>query len=140
MLLFFFNDTATTAIYTLSLHDALPISIPLVHRDDPLPKALLEMSGKGLGMTGVVDDAGRLVGIFTDGDLRRALNRGLDFNTVAIGKVMTAGPKTATTETLAAEVVQLMRTNAINGLFVLNGDAQVVGALNMHDLLRAGVV
>lgn len=115
-------------------------TIPLVHLEDPLPEALVEMSGKGLGMTGVVDDQGSLCGIFTDGDLRRALNRGVDIYNSKIADIMIPDPKTTTADTLAAEVVQLMRTQRINGLFVVDKDRRVEGALNMHDLLRAGVV
>jgi len=115
-------------------------AIPLVHLEDPLPEALVEMSGKGLGMTGVVDDQGYLCGIFTDGDLRRALNRGVDIYNSKIADIMIPNPKTTTTDTLAAEVIQLMRTQRINGLFVVDKDRRVEGALNMHDLLRAGVV
>jgi arabinose-5-phosphate isomerase len=115
-------------------------NIPLVHEHDPLPKALVEMTGKGLGMTGVVDDADRLCGIFTDGDLRRVLSRDGEVYKLRIGEIMTRQPKTTRADVLAAEVVQMMRTQSINGLFVVDKQNKVVGALNMHDLLRAGVV
>ncbi len=115
-------------------------TIPLVHENDSLPHALLEMSSKGLGMTGVLDDQGRLCGIFTDGDLRRTLNKGIDLYKLSIKDVMTRNPKTASKDTLAAEVIQMMRTKTINGLFVVDDDNRVEGALNMHDLLRAGVL
>jgi len=114
--------------------------IPLVSENDPLRKALVEMSSKGLGMTGVVDAEGRLCGVFTDGDLRRTLNSGEDVYACSIADVMTRGPKTVRLGTLAAEVVRLMRTLSINGVFVVDDDGKVRGALNMHDLLRAGVV
>jgi len=114
--------------------------IPLVREDDLLRDALLEMSSKHLGMTGVVDTDDRLVGLFTDGDLRRTLNKPIDVTRCPIRDVMTRDPVTAGTDMLAAEVVTLMRTESINGIFVVSGDGRVEGALNMHDLLRAGVV
>ncbi len=115
-------------------------SIPLVGEDASLREALLEMTGKGLGMTGIIDTAGTLRGIFTDGDLRRALNKGVDVYGAKISEVMTCTPKTTHADKLAAETVQLMRSLNINGLFVVDGGNRVVGALNMHDLLNAGVV
>jgi arabinose-5-phosphate isomerase len=114
--------------------------IPIVPVDAPLPDALVEMTGKGLGMTAVVDADQRLCGIFTDGDLRRALNKGVDVYKAVVGSVMTRHPKTAVADHLAAELVPVMRAHNINGLFVVDGDQKIVGALNMHDLLRAGVV
>lgn len=114
--------------------------VPLVQEDDAVRDALLEMSGKHLGMTGVVDSGGRLVGVFTDGDLRRTLNKPIDLNQCPIRDVMTRDPVTVAADMLAAEVVTLMRTQSINGIFVVSGDHRVEGALNMHDLLRAGVV
>jgi len=114
--------------------------IPQVTEQAGLREALLEMTGKGLGMTGVVDRNNRLVGIFTDGDLRRVLNRGVDVYRVIITEVMTKNPKTTRTDRLAAETVQLMRSLRINGLFVVDEDNHVLGALNMHDLFRAGVI
>ncbi|MFZ0488030.1 MAG: KpsF/GutQ family sugar-phosphate isomerase [Arenicellales bacterium] len=114
--------------------------IPLVREDAVVRDALLEMSSKHLGMTGVVDAGGRLVGVFTDGDLRRALNIPVDLNRCPIHDVMTGDPVTVNGDMLAAEVVTLMRTRSINGIFVVSTDRRVEGALNMHDLLRAGVV
>ncbi len=115
-------------------------AIPKVDEAASLREALLEMTGKGLGMTGVVDSGGALVGIFTDGDLRRVLNRGIDVYNVKITEVMTRHPKTTSTDRLAAETVQLMRSLKINGLFVVDDKNHVLGALNMHDLFRAGVI
>lgn len=114
--------------------------VPLVHEDDVVRDALLEMSGKHLGMTGVIDSDNRLVGLFTDGDLRRTLNKPVELNHCPIRDVMTRDPVTADSDMLAAEVVTLMRTQSINGIFVVSDDRRVEGALNMHDLLRAGVV
>lgn len=114
--------------------------IPKVGEGATLREALLEMTGKGLGMTGVVNHDGQLIGIFTDGDLRRMLNRGVDVYSARITDVMTRHPKTTRADRLAAETVQLMRSLKINGLFVVDDDNRVVGALNMHDLFRAGVI
>ena len=114
-------------------------AIPQVAEGASLREALLEMTGKGLGMTGVVDHQGRLVGIFTDGDLRRVLNRNVDVYHAKITEVMTQNPKTTRADRLAAETVQL-RSLKINGLFVVDENNRVLGALNMHDLFRAGVI
>lgn len=114
--------------------------IPLVAVHAALREVLIEMTSKGLGMAGVIDADGRLCGIFTDGDLRRALNRGVDIYRAVVADVMTHDPKTTTTTHLAAELVALLRAHNISGVFVVDADRRVVGALNMHDLLRAGVV
>jgi len=114
--------------------------IPLVPDTASLREALLEMTGKGLGMTGVLDAAGKLAGIYTDGDLRRTLNKGADVYNAKISDVMTRNPKTCRADQLAAEIVQFMEQSNINGLMVVDADQRVQGALNMHDLLRAGVV
>ena len=115
-------------------------AIPKVGLDASLREALLEMTGKGLGMTAVVDGDGRLAGIFTDGDLRRVLSRNIDVYSAKITDLMTRNPKTTRADRLAAETVQLMRSLKINGLFVVDENNRVQGALNMHDLFRAGVI
>ena len=115
-------------------------TIPQVGEDANLREALLEMTGKGLGMTGVVDRHGALVGIFTDGDLRRVLARGIDVYNAKITEVMTRNPKTTRADRLAVEIVQLMQSLKINGLFVVDDKNHVLGALNMHDLFRAGII
>jgi arabinose-5-phosphate isomerase len=115
-------------------------NLPAVTTQASLSEALLEMTGKGLGMTAVVESDGKLAGILTDGDLRRLLNRGLDVRTAKIAEVMTRHPKVTRPDVLAAEAVQLMQTLKINGLIVVDEQHKAVGALNMHDLLRAGVV
>lgn len=114
--------------------------IPLVPESASLREALLEMTGKGLGMTGVLDAGGKLAGIYTDGDLRRTLNKEVDVYNAKISDVMTRHPKTCRADQLAAEIVQLMEKHNINGLMVVDADQRVLGALNMGDLLRAGVV
>ncbi len=114
--------------------------IPRVTADTPLSAGLLEMTTKGLGMTGICDAGGRLLGIFTDGDLRRALDSGADIHGAKMAEVMTTGCKTATPDMLAAEAVHLLEQYKINALLVVDGNDTVVGALNVHDLFRAGVM
>lgn len=114
-------------------------SLPLVTPSTVVRDALLEISQKGLGMTAVVDDHQQLVGIFTDGDLRRILDKRIDIHTALIGDVMTVNPTIAEPNMLAAEGLNLMQDKSINGL-VLCEEGKVVGALNMHDLLKAGVM
>jgi arabinose-5-phosphate isomerase len=114
--------------------------IPLVPETASLQDALLEMTSKGLGMTGVTDASGRLTGIYTDGDLRRTLSKGVDFNKATITDVMIRNPKTISADTLAAEAVAFMQAKNINGLIVVDGERKAIGAFNMQDLLRAGVV
>lgn len=114
-------------------------SLPLVTPSTVVRDALLEISQKGLGMTAVVDDHQHLVGIFTDGDLRRILDKRIDIHSAMIGDVMTLNPTTAEPNMLAAEGLNLMQDKSINGL-VLCENGKVVGALNMHDLLKAGVM
>jgi arabinose-5-phosphate isomerase len=114
--------------------------IPRVRRDASLRDALMEITARGLGMTAVVDDADRVIGIFTDGDLRRTLDHGVDVHQASVVEVMTAGGVTIAPDRLAAEAVQLMQQAKINALLVTDAQERLVGALNMHDLLRAGVV
>ena len=114
--------------------------LPVVGPDTLLAAGLLEMSRKGLGMTTVLDTDGRLVGIFTDGDLRRALDRQVDVHGATMRTVMTAGGKVARPRMLAAEAVRLMQDHRITALPVVDDDGRLVGALNVHDLLRAGVM
>ena len=116
--------------------EALPrVALGILLRD-----ALLEMTRKGLGMTVIVESDGRLAGTFTDGDLRRTLDRGIDVRNASIDSVMTAHGKTAKPEMLAAEALKIMEDHKINSLVVVDSDDRPVGALNMHDLLRAGVM
>jgi len=115
-------------------------ALPQVARGTPLRDALLEMTRKGLGMTVVLEADGRLAGVFTDGDLRRTLDRGIDVRDTSIDSVMTTHGKTARAEMLAAEALKIMEDNKINSLVVVDAEDRPVGALNMHDLLRAGVM
>ena len=114
--------------------------LPQVDASASLSQALVEMSQKRLGMTCVVDADGRLAGLFTDGDLRRALDTDIDVRSARIAEVMTANPRTIGADRLAVEAARLMETHKINGLVVVDGDNRPVGALNIHDLLRARVV
>ncbi len=114
--------------------------LPAVGPDTPLSEGLLEMSRKGLGMTTVLDPSRRVLGIFTDGDLRRTLDGPLDVRGTRMSDVMTRGCKVAKPRMLAAEAVHLMETFRITALPVVDDDGVLVGALNVHDLLRAGVM
>jgi arabinose-5-phosphate isomerase len=114
-------------------------AIPRIGAGALLRDALVEISRKGLGMVVVCDDAGAIEGVFTDGDLRRTLDRGLDVHRLTVGEVMTANGFTARPEWLAVEALQVMETHRINALPVVDDGHRLVGALNMHDLLRAGV-
>ncbi|MBT4807622.1 MAG: KpsF/GutQ family sugar-phosphate isomerase [Acidiferrobacteraceae bacterium] len=114
-------------------------ALPLVTHTTSLLDALAEMSAKRLGMIGVIDDDGLLCGIYTDGDLRRSLNQGVDVNRCEVGSVMVQKPHTIPATTLAAEVVELMQRHSINGVFVVDADGRPAGALNALDLIRAGV-
>ncbi|MFV9656780.1 KpsF/GutQ family sugar-phosphate isomerase [Pseudomonas sp. NY15366] len=115
-------------------------ALPRVSRGTSLRDALLEMTQKGLGMTVVLEEDGRLAGIFTDGDLRRTLDKGIDVRQASIDEVMTPHGKTARAEMLAAEALKIMEDHKINALVVVDDQDNPVGALNMHDLLRAGVM
>lgn len=114
--------------------------VPRVEQHVLLKDALMEMTRKSLGMTAIVDNEQRVLGIFTDGDLRRALDRRVDVHGVAVSQVMTRNCVTVTADLLAAEALNIMQTRKINALLVTNGKQQLIGALNMHDLLRAGVI
>lgn len=115
--------------------------VPRVRADATVSEALVEISQKRLGMTSVVDDQGRLLGLYTDGDLRRSLDdERIDLRSTPISEVMTRAPKTIGAEALAVEAAQLMEMHKISGLLVVDGEQRVVGALNIHDLLRARVV
>ena len=115
--------------------------VPTVPGEATLDEALLEISRKRLGMTAVVDDGDRLLGLYTDGDLRRTLaDRSVDVRTTAIAEVMTRNPVTIGSDALAVEAARLMETHKISGLVVVDAAGRAVGALNIHDLLRARVV
>jgi len=113
--------------------------LPAVGPTSQLREGLLEMSRKGLGMTTIVDERRRVIGVFTDGDLRRVLDKQFDPE-LAIREIMTAEPKTARPRMLAAEAVHIMETSKITALPVVDDDGVLVGALNVHDLFRAGVM
>ncbi|MEW6165335.1 MAG: KpsF/GutQ family sugar-phosphate isomerase [Pseudomonadota bacterium] len=106
----------------------------------PVPEALVAISRGAMGMTAVLDADGRLAGIFTDGDLRRALEKLGDLRQVAVGDVMTRNPRTLGPDRLAVEAVEMMERFKVNQLLVTDAAGQLVGALNMHDLFRAKVV
>ncbi|MET0281281.1 MAG: KpsF/GutQ family sugar-phosphate isomerase [Steroidobacteraceae bacterium] len=115
-------------------------ALPRVAPDMTLEDGLVEMGRKGLGLAAVVDAEGRLRGVFTDGDLRRALDRHLDLRATSMHTAMTHGPRTVRPEQLAADAVNSMQEHNVTALLVVDHAARLVGALNIHDLLRAGVV
>ncbi|MCP4979968.1 MAG: KpsF/GutQ family sugar-phosphate isomerase [Gammaproteobacteria bacterium] len=114
-------------------------AIPLVTPDSTLKETLLEMTAKGLGMAGVTEN-GQLVGIYTDGDLRRTFEKMPDIGSALVRDFMTANCVTIAAEQIASEALKVMHDSKINALMVVDGNLTVQGALNMHDLLRAGVV
>lgn len=115
-------------------------AIPTIRADASLSDGLLEMSRKGLGMTAIVNDAGQVIGIFTDGDLRRTFESGVSITGTRMQDVMHANPCTITPERLAVEAVEMMEHRKINGLLVVDQQGTLVGALNMLDLLTAKVI
>jgi len=115
-------------------------AVPNVPQSASIFDAVTEMSRGRMGVTAIVDDAAAVVGIFTDGDLRRTLARDLDFRATAIAEVMTRGPRTIHADRLAAEAVQIMEQYKVNQLLVVDDHQRLIGALNMHDLFRAKVI
>ena len=115
-------------------------ALPRVSADDLLGTGLIEMSKKGLGMTVVVGQDDQILGVFTDGDLRRAFDKQIDVHNTPMRAVMTPNGKTIGPRALAAEAVHLMETHRITALPVADGQGRLIGALNVHDLFRAGVV
>ena len=121
----------------------------IMHQDDRVPKvkntatvseALLEMSNKGLGMTAITDTDDKVLGIYTDGDLRRSLDKNIDVHNTPISDVMTKNCRTTTANELAASIVKIMDDQGINGFLVTDENNKLIGAFNMHDVLRAGIV
>lgn len=120
----------------------------LMHTGDALPRvtesaslrdAIVEVSRGGLGITAVTDAQGQLLGVFTDGDLRRALDKDIDLKTTQVGSVMTPGGQRLQPGTLAAEAARIMQEKRVNAVVIMSSD-QPLGILNMHDLMKAGVV
>jgi arabinose-5-phosphate isomerase len=114
--------------------------LPRVRPDTPLAQGLLEMTRTGLGLTAVTGEDDVVMGVFTDGDLRRALDRRIDVHAVTMEQVMTRNPRTIAPRELAAAAAHLMEQHRITALLVVDGAGRLIGALNVHDLMRAGVV
>ena len=114
--------------------------LPIVFEHALIKDALVEMSLKGLGMTAVVDKNHQLIGLFTDGDLRRILDEEINIHQDVITSVMTLSPTTATADMLAAQAVKIMEDKKINGLIIVNENNIPIGAMNMHDLLSSGIL
>jgi arabinose-5-phosphate isomerase len=111
-----------------------------VGRTVSLNAALLEVTRKGMAMTAIVDDENRPIGVFTDGDLRRLIEKAQDFSLLSIAEVMHANPRTVGPDQLAVEAVELMEQHRINQLLVVGEDGKLAGALHIHDLTRAKVI
>jgi arabinose-5-phosphate isomerase len=115
-------------------------AVPQVKAGVKLTEALLEITQKGMGMTAIVDDGGRPIGVFTDGDLRRMIEKVQDFSQVIISDVMHANPRSISPEKLAVDAVAVMEQFRINQMLVTDADGKLVGALHIHDLTRAKVI
>ncbi len=115
-------------------------ALPRVSPDTRLAAGLVEMSAKGLGLTAIVDADDTVLGVFTDGDLRRALDRHTDLHTTSMRQAMTADARTVGPQELAATAALLMETHRVTALLVVDAQRRLIGALNVHDLMRAGVV
>ena len=115
-------------------------ALPMVSLDTRFADALMEMTQKGMGMTAVVNTEGQLAGIYTDGDLRRSLDHSQDLRECHISELMTPHPVRAQADMLAAQALRIMEQHKINALIVCDHHHQPVGAINMHDLLKAGVI
>lgn len=115
-------------------------AIPQVTEDALLADALMEMTRAGMGMTAIVDADQRIVGIYTDGDLRRSLASGCNFSTARVADVMSRGPRTIHPEALAVEAAEMMETRRISQLLVADATGRLIGALNHHDLMLAKVI
>lgn len=126
----------------LCLNDVMHANeqVPIITDKQTIKDALIEMSAKGLGMTAIVDNQGLLAGLFTDGDLRRILEQRIDIHGTPITEVMTRSCTTAKAQLLAAEALNIMERQRINGLIVVDDNNRPIGALNMQDLLKAGVL
>jgi len=114
--------------------------LPRVRPDTPLKEGLLEMSAKGLGLTAVVDEDNRVLGVYSDGDLRRSLDKRIDVHATHMREVMTPGGRSVGPRELAATAAHLMETHRVTALLVVDAERHLLGALNVHDLMRAGVV
>jgi arabinose-5-phosphate isomerase len=114
--------------------------IPCVSIDASISQAIVEMTAKRLGMTAILDPGGRVAGIYTDGDLRRTLDAGLDPHRTKVRDVMTIGGQSIAPDALAMEAMQKMQAHSVQGLLVISDDGELVGALNFQDLLKVGIV
>ncbi len=120
--------------------DVMRIDVPTLPESVSVPVALAAMTRGGMGMAVILDAAAKITGIFTDGDLRRAMERLGDLRATPVTEVMTRHPRSIGSRRLAVEAVEMMETNKVNQLLVLDEEGRLVGALNMHDLFRAKVV
>jgi arabinose-5-phosphate isomerase len=126
----------------VTVHDVMlkGSALPAVEPDTSIRACLTEMSRGGIGVVGITDRAGKLIGVYTDGDLRRTLDRNIDIHTTRIAEVMTPSPMAMKPDQLAAEAAELMEKKKVNAILVIDGEGSFVGAFNMRILLQAGVV
>jgi arabinose-5-phosphate isomerase len=115
-------------------------AVPRVGPDASLHELLREMTGKGLGFSAVVDADGRAVGIFTDGDLRRLIERGVALGALTAAEVMHPGPRVVRADALAVDAAEVMERHRVTSVLVADADGRLVGALNSNDLMRAKVI
>jgi arabinose-5-phosphate isomerase len=114
--------------------------VPIISQNAKLKEALVRMTEKKLGMTTIVNEAGELIGVFTDGDVRRAFDNNADIHQTQIIEVMSKNPKTISNDLLAAEALTIMETYKITSLVVIDHKTRPVGIIHIHDILRAGVI
>ena len=114
--------------------------VPRVTPETPLKNALLEMTAKGFGITTIINNKGELVGVFTDGDLRRVIDSKIDLSSASINDVMSTTPKTINQDILAAEALNIMEQSSITAVIIEDQRKRPVGVVHMHDILRAGVI
>ena len=139
------EEALAVPVEVLDLHQVLVMhrgaEVPRVNADATVAQAMMEVTHKNLGMTAIVDANDQLLGVFTDGDLRRTLDDAdLDIRTTPVTQVMTPGGKTIRADRLAIEAAQMMEHHKINAILVADEEGRLVGALNFHDLLRARVI
>lgn len=137
----FFHPVGALGRRLLTVSEIMHVGseIPMVDQNTTMREALFEITSKQLGFTTVQDSDGRLIGIITDGDLRRSLEKGSDTLSMKAGEIMTGSPKVINADALAAKALQLMESSKITSLVIVDGEERVTGVIHMHDILRAGI-
>jgi arabinose-5-phosphate isomerase len=137
----FFHPVGALGRRLLTVSEIMHVGgeIPMVDQNTTMREALFEITSKQLGFTTVQDGDGRLIGIITDGDLRRSLEKGSDTLAMKAGEIMTGSPKVINADALAAKALQLMESSKITSLVIVDGEERVTGVIHMHDILKAGI-